>query len=135
MIKDEESIGKYTSHLIHAKIGNSLLCLTPSALEKYKQTVKIDHSAAMEIAQHLRKILTTDKNVLELEEFPIIDDKMYYGGHFMNESSLIFNPEYSDNELDYDNKNLCHIFQIRPFRLKIRLNPTKPVFYTKEKNG
>lgn len=123
LIKDRESINKYVSRIIHAKIGNSQLVMTNTTENESSTTETWNKSKIIQDVQHLKKVLTTDKRILEVEDFPEINEKMFSEGYSVPKTALIFNISNEDNnDLDFDiYETYSNVLQIEPFRLKLDL--------------
>lgn len=123
LIKDQESINKYTSKVIHGKIGSSLLIRKKTNSNTSNEDESWKKQDIQPLIHHVRKILTTDKRVLEVQEFPEINDKTYYVGYYFPKAALGFDkPSTEGKDYDYNiYKTMCSCLELNPFRLKIEV--------------
>jgi len=118
LIKDEESIEKYASNLIHAKIGNAQLTKKWVSFSPSDQRNIIKDFKIHEDIQHLKKLIVGEKRILELEDFPEISDKMLHFGYTIPTVSI--SKESDDVEIDaLDNSS--YIIEISSFRMKVNI--------------
>ncbi len=127
LMKDQASIKKFVSRTIQAKIGNAQLVKANNTQDLSSKTEKGNKTKIKEEVQHIKKILTTDKRVLEIEDFPEIEEKMFYGGYRVPKASLIWkmpdtvsDTESTENDIDIY-ETYCDVLEILPFRLKLEL--------------
>lgn len=116
LVKDRESISKYVSKTVHAKIGNSQLTINKIIENESDETITKDFSN-LDYAHHLKKVITTDNRVLEIEDFPEINDRMHISGHFSPKNTLLFGKSIPK----HDDTTSCFVLQVLPFRLRIAL--------------
>ena len=129
-IEDLLKVGKskkYCSKIVHLKLGNALLIRTDTAENRYKEIEKGNSkertSFVLNEVSHLKKMLTTDRRVLEIEDFPDINEKILNLQYFIPETSFSFldqNPNITTNKDEFE-EVLRNVLTISPFRLRLEI--------------
>lgn len=130
LINDEKTRREYVSKTIYAKIGSSLLLRSEIAQKRLDSIPKGKHQGRKEEIHsqisHIKKMLTTEKRVLDLIDFPEIKDNMWEMEYEIPTSTVSF-ANFASQEIKNENvtkklnKENRWVVTVPPFLLKLEI--------------
>lgn len=114
VVKDSDSLQKYCSKVVYAKIGHAQI-ISHDCINTFEEAKT--KTALLEPMPYIRKILTTDKRIISIHDFhEDININPYYGLSILPSSALFL----GEKRPEEDSNRLAIMLDI-PFRVKLRL--------------